>query len=155
MKKFKYLQFLPSYFKKLEGRVYIAIVGGRDVDNFCFVESEFLNLVKEKKLELSDIVIVSGGARGVDSFARQIAEGFDLTLVEIIPDWDKYGKRAGFMRNKEIIKISDIVLAVPGPASKGTWHSIEVAKEMKKEVIIKVYRGEESISSLPIKKVRR
>jgi len=139
MKKFKYFQFLPSYFKRIEGKTYIAIVGGRDIDDFYFVKSEFLNLVKEKNLELSDIVIVSGGARGVDSSARQIAEKFDITLVEIVPNWNKYGKKAGFMRNKEIIKISDIILAIPGPGSKGTWHSVKIAKNMKKEVVIKIY----------------
>ena len=69
---------------------------------------------------------VSGGARGVDSFAESIV---DSTVKKTIfkPDWDKYGKSAGFIRNKLIIDEADMVLAFWDGSSKGTKHSIDLA----------------------------
>lgn len=42
--------------------------------------------------------IVSGGARGVDTLARFYARSRGIDFTEYVADWDKYGKRAGYMR---------------------------------------------------------
>ncbi len=140
MKKFKFFHSVPQSFQKEKGKTYIAIVGGRNVDLFDFVEKSFLETIRKMELEKEDIVIVSGGTRGVDSFARQIAEKFDIDLIEILPLWNKYGKRAGFLRNHAIISLSDIVIAIPDEKSKGTWHSIRLARQQGKKLIVELYK---------------
>ncbi len=86
--------------------------------------------------------IVSGAARGADSCGAEISRKWGLKLVEYKPDWDLHGKRAGFVRNEAIIRDADVVLAFwgvdpkTGELSKGTQHSIGLAKKMKKTTII-------------------
>lgn len=72
--------------------------------------------------------IVSGGANGADSLAARFAKERNIKLIEFIPDWNLYGKRAGFIRNELIIDNSDIVYAFWDGVSKGTQHSIKLAK---------------------------
>jgi len=138
--RYKFYHSVPSTFKKVEGKTYIAIVGGRNVDSLAFVEREFMKAVEKLEVDIENVVIVSGGARGVDSFAREIANRHDLDLVEILPLWNKFGKRAGFLRNTAIINLADAVVAVPDEKSRGTWHSVELARDQKKRLFLKIYK---------------
>ena len=52
------------------------------------------------------------------------------------PDWDKHGKKAGFIRNELIIKNCDAVLAFWNGTSKGTFHSISLAQS--KNIPVKI-----------------
>ena len=76
-----------------------------------------------------DHIIVHGGARGVDQMAGKWA--LDLALgVDVHPaDWEKYGKRAGYLRNAEMVKIADAAIIVWDKTSKGTQHSIRLAHD--------------------------
>lgn len=86
--------------------------------------------------------IVSGGAVGSDRLGATIARKWGLKLVEHKPDWNGLGKRAGFVRNEKIIADADVVLAFwgvdpkTGELSKGTQHSIGLAKKARKTTII-------------------
>lgn len=83
-----------------------------------------------------DTTVVSGGARGVDTWAAQTARACGLAIEVYPADWDAYGKRAGFVRNYDIVKASDRVIAFWDGQSKGTAHTIRIAREMGKEVHI-------------------
>ena len=80
--------------------------------------------------------IVSGGAKGADSLAARYANEKGIPLVVFLPVWDKYGKRAGFVRNKEIVKASDIVICFWDGQSRGTKHSIDYAEKLNIKTII-------------------
>jgi nucleoside 2-deoxyribosyltransferase len=81
-------------------------------------------------------VVVSGGARGVDLEAEGAARARGLA-VQIFPaDWDKYGKRAGFLRNQQIVDAADTVVAFHDGVSRGTLHTIGLAKAAGKPVRI-------------------
>ena len=56
--------------------------------------------------------IVSGGARGVDKLGEQIADEQHIPVTKFLADWDNYGKGAGFIRNEEMAKYADELLAV-------------------------------------------
>lgn len=73
--------------------------------------------------------VVHGAARGVDRIAGQEAEKLGL-LVEAHPaDWDRFGKSAGYRRNAEMIALgADLVLAFWDGKSRGTQHTIELAR---------------------------
>lgn len=80
--------------------------------------------------------VVSGGAKGADFLAARWAKENHIKLTEYIPDWEKYGKRAGPIRNEDIVKNSDAVLAFWDGKSKGTGNSLSIAKRLKKPTII-------------------
>jgi len=109
----------------------IAIVGSRD-----FTDKDlFWSVLEKYKLSRCDC-IVSGGARGADSLARWYAHTKAIKLKEFLPDWKRYGRGAGFIRNKQIIEAADIVIAFWDGKSKGTKNSIDLAIKQKKELNI-------------------
>jgi hypothetical protein len=74
--------------------------------------------------------IVSGGACGVDTSAREYANANNIKLVEFLPEYTKYGKVAPLKRNLQIIAYSDIVLAFWNGVNltPGTKHVIDNCK---------------------------
>lgn len=106
----------------------MGVVGSRTFCNYEFMKY-VLDSYKFRE-------IVSGGAKGADSLARKYAEEKGIPITEFIPEWEKYGKSAGFKRNKLIINQSDAVIAFWGGVSKGTSHSIRLAKEAGKNVYV-------------------
>ena len=55
--------------------------------------------------------IVSGGAKGVDTCAKEYALSRGIKLTEYLPEYEKYGKDAPLKRNITIIESADLVLA--------------------------------------------
>jgi hypothetical protein len=104
----------------------VAIVGSRDFPKMSLVR-EWM----EKNLVNGDIVI-SGGARGVDSMAEAVARQMKLATIIFKADWDTLGKRAGYLRNIDIVKEADKVVAFWDGTSKGTLSTIELANAAKK-----------------------
>lgn len=80
--------------------------------------------------------IVSGGARGVDILARLYAQSNGIEFTEYTADWNKHGKRAGFLRNVTMVDVVDAVIAVWDGASRGTKHSIDYATSQGKQVFV-------------------
>ena len=80
--------------------------------------------------------IVSGGARGIDTCAREYAEKNRIKLTEFLPQYEKYGRSAPLIRNLQIIEYADLVLAFWDGNSKGTKYVIEQCKKQNKEIKI-------------------
>jgi hypothetical protein len=87
----------------------IGIVGTRRRDNkyACDeVEKAFLNIYKE-----GDWIVSGGCSKGGDRFAEVIAKKFGIPILIFYPNWDKYKKGAGFVRNRDIAIHSDVLIA--------------------------------------------
>lgn len=116
----------------------IAIVGSRnfnDYDMFC--EHLYSILFYNMMSSVDDITqIISGGARGADSLAERFAEENDIEIKVYPAEWDKYGKKAGYLRNELIVQAADVVIAFWNGVSRGTKHSIDLAKKYDKECIV-------------------
>ena len=82
--------------------------------------------------------IVSGGAVGVDSCAAEYAKENGLKLTVFLPQYERYGRAAPIVRNKEIVDYSDRIVAFWDGSSKGTLSVIKYAKKVGKpcEVIL-------------------
>jgi hypothetical protein len=108
-----------------------AVIGSRSYNN-----KEQLNRTLSFFIKNKGDVVVSGGAAGADKLGAEwaIEKGFEVK--EYIPDWDKYGKGAGFRRNADIINDSDMVICFWDGISKGTANSIGLAKDKKKPTFI-------------------
>lgn len=79
--------------------------------------------------------VVSGGAPGVDTWAEQAARRRGLPVLVFKADWDKHGKRAGFLRNQDIVDAAAIVVAFTY-GSRGTANTIEKARKKGIPVIV-------------------
>lgn len=80
--------------------------------------------------------IVSGGARGIDSCAREYANANGIKLTEFLPDYVKYGRSAPLFRNMQIIDYADEVIAFWDGKSRGTGHVIKNCREKNKKVTV-------------------
>lgn len=119
----------------------LAIVGSRNF-NDRFLMAEYLAVFATAyskdgySEEPPDIEIISGGAKGADSLGERFAKIYRMPVTIFKPDWDKYGKSAGFIRNQTIVDNCDIVLAFWDGKSKGTQDTINKAKKAKKPTFI-------------------
>lgn len=113
----------------------LAIVGSRTFNDYNLLETT----IKEH-VDVSQIThIVSGGARGADKLGEVFAQKYNIQTIIYKPDWNKYGKGAGFVRNYDIINTADTVIAFWDGESKGTKHDIDIANETRKPLIIKMF----------------
>jgi len=77
-----------------------------------------------------DLEVIHGAAKGADSIAGQIATSFGIPVTAVPADWEKFGKSAGPMRNKEMLGMApDLVVAFRRDGeSRGTDHMIRIAR---------------------------
>lgn len=80
--------------------------------------------------------IVHGGAKGVDSAAARWAGLVGRPSRCFMADWNTYGKAAGPLRNREMAKYGDALLAFWDGRSPGTRNMIDEAAWAKKPVFI-------------------
>lgn len=119
----------------------VIIAGSRGFSNYKLLREQCNKFLREKR-KISNIIIVSGHARGADFYGEKYAqdEGFDL---EIYPaQWDKFGKRAGYRRNEQMAEVADALIAFWDGSSRGTKHMIDIMNE--KNLLVRVVEYETS-----------
>ena len=110
----------------------LAVVGSRDFNDYGLMKKYL-----DKIHSVEPIThIISGGARGADSLSEKWAKENNVETLIFKPDWNKYGKKAGYLRNVDIITNSDKVLAFWDGTSKGTQHSINLSNKEGKKIKI-------------------
>ncbi len=119
----------------------IAIVGSRDFPD--------LDLVRDFVDSLPPgTVVISGAARGVDTVAATAALVRGLLVEEYPADWKAHGRAAGYLRNRTLVVMADRVVAFHDGSSRGTQHTMDIAKEMGKPVT--VYRPRKATPQKPL-----
>lgn len=104
----------------------ILIVGSRGIEDFDL--SEYVS----SEVDL----IISGGARGIDSVAEKFADQKKISKLILRPRYDFYGKAAPLKRNEMMVDIADKIIVIWDGESKGTRYTIEYAKKKNKEILI-------------------
>jgi len=102
----------------------IGIIGSR-----CRCSRRDFGAVAAKFWEVyepGDWICSGGCSRGADAWARELSRKHGIPYLEFPADWRTHGTTAGFIRNGEIAKHSDILIACPqqGRAS-GTSDTVE------------------------------
>jgi hypothetical protein len=102
-----------------------------DYEKLCSEVDSFLEEIGEPCL-----AVVSGGAKGADTLGRKYAEEHGLEMIEHLPEWKKYGRAAGPIRNKLIVDDADAVIAFWDNQDKGTQSTINLTKKSSKRIKI-------------------
>lgn len=102
----------------------IAVIGSRGLT--------VNNLGRYLPKEITEIV--SGGAKGIDTCAKEYAQANNIKLTEFLPEYEKYGRSAPLKRNLQIIDYADLVLAFWDGKSRGTKYVINNCKAKNKKV---------------------
>lgn len=105
----------------------LIVAGNRDFTDYKVVKESldfFLRNVKNKEA----IEIVSGNAKGVDSLGERYAKENNLLLTCFPAKWGTFGNAAGPMRNAEMSKYADALVAFWDKQSRGTQSMVNLAK---------------------------
>ena len=73
--------------------------------------------------------VISGGAPGIDSLAATWAEQHGIPVARFPADWNRYGRRAGPIRNTEMAGYAEALIAVWDGQSRGTRNIIQLARK--------------------------
>lgn len=115
--------------------VKVAVLGSRTITNKKFV-FEQLDFYLSRLLDEYEVIIVHGGAKGVDCIANDWATERGLNTIIFEPDYSKYlPKIAPIKRNQEIVNEADYLIAIT-TGSNGTASTIKMAQ--KKGIPIKI-----------------
>lgn len=119
----------------------LLIAGSRSFKNLELV----ISLIDSVASIEEDVVIITGGAVGVDDTAKTYAEENNIQTETFYPDWDRFGKKAGILRNEEMVKHSDKIVVFWNGTSRGSKSTIDFALKYRKD--IQVIFDDESITS--------
>jgi len=111
----------------------VAIIGSRGFKDYTTV----IKAMKEFE-NIHGVVesVVSGGAKGADALAERYAKDNRLPITVYPAEWERYGKKAGYIRNKLIVNDCDFVVAFWDGESTGTKSSLDYARETGKPVMV-------------------
>lgn len=117
------------------GNMKLIIAGGRDFNDYSALERAANAVLTEYPIS----VILNGAAPGADALAVKWANEKKIEIEFFPADWEKYKKAAGPIRNREMAKHADILLAFWNRSSSGTKNMIEEARRAKFRDIIIIY----------------
>lgn len=129
----------------------VLVCGGRDFGKcspgWRSPEHIFIGEYLDKRLNPDNLplppdglVIIAGAATGADTAAIDWAVVNWVSFVEYPANWQEYGKRAGYIRNKQMLEEGkpDLVIAFPG--GKGTANMVKLARDAGVPVEIVEYK---------------
>ena len=103
----------------------VIIAGGRDFTDFGYVKGYMATL--PPWLDVKEVVC--GMAPGADECGHRWAQYNSIPVTKFYADWDKYGKRAGPLRNLQMAEYADGLIAFWDGKSPGTKDMIMQAQQ--------------------------
>ncbi len=108
----------------------VIIAGSRELNDIHLIDEAY------NKCPLRISEIVSGGARGIDKQAILFAKQLNISYVEFMADWETQGKKAGILRNFEMAKYADALIAIWDGKSLGTLNMINTMHKLQKPIYV-------------------
>lgn len=117
----------------------VAIIGSRSINDYQWL----LDAVDQSGYRITEVV--SGGAVGVDRLASRFAEETNLPFKLFPPDYEAHGKAAPHVRNSEIAKYCDSMIAVWDGQSAGSKSMMSKVTSLAKPVFLYTGPGSENV----------
>lgn len=111
------------------------MTGSRDWDDYGLIwrtiTMQAIALLEDADLDEDCMTLVSGACpTGADLMAEDVARQWGWQVERHPADWAKYGKRAGYLRNAEMVALgADLCLAFIKNDSKGASMTARLAEE--------------------------
>lgn len=120
----------------------VLVCGGRDFGHFRpekdrnlsiqeweFVFNTLTKLSKDWPGYFDQVKIISGAATGVDTVAKDWALDKGLDYTPYPAKWRLYGKKAGHIRNAQMLKEEDVDRVIAFPGGPGTADMVYKAEK--------------------------
>lgn len=102
----------------------LIIAGSRSFSDYNLLKHKLDHLLQNQ----TKIEIVSGTAKGADRLGERYAKEKGYQLTRFPADWQKHGKKAGYLRNEQMAKSATHAVIFWDGQSKGTNHMIKLAQ---------------------------
>lgn len=100
----------------------VIIAGTRSINDYNLVTTEVANSM----FYISEVI--SGTYKGVDLLGERFAQEHGIQITRFKPDWDKYGSRAGPIRNEKMAQYGDALILIWDGKSAGSKNMLNLAK---------------------------
>lgn len=122
------------------GRPRVIVAGTRTFDDWRVLYDKMDKIIQK----LTNPIICTGAAKGADRIAEEWALRRKFLLSRFHADWDKHGKAAGPIRNKEMIQYAcerrpAFLVAFWDGKSPGTKNCIEQARKAEMKIRVVYY----------------
>ena len=109
----------------------LIIAGSRDWENYSIVRSTTNEILTDIyfKHPFDTVQVVSGTAKGADLLGEQYAHEYNFNVKKFPANWEKEGKKAGYLRNIEMAENADACIVFWDGQSKGSKHMIDMAEK--------------------------
>ena len=114
----------------------ILVCGGRDFKDYNLV-TEVLDKITMPNNELlpdPNLVLIHGCYDGADMLGDRWAVNNYVQIEEYPADWDQFGRAAGPIRNRQMLKEGKPDLVVAFPGGDGTADMVKISKKAEIEV---------------------
>jgi len=123
----------------------VVVAGGREYENYPELSQKLDQTISQLNIpERMSVNIVSGGARGADTLAEKYAQERGLGLQVFPANWNEKGLSAGTLRNTQMAKEGDVLVAFPG--GTGTENMIQ---QMTQDFGKPAYRAADIVTQAP------
>jgi len=113
------------------------IAGSRSITDMTTVQEAITRSGWEEKIT----EVVSGNAVGVDRLGEMWAMRKNIRVKRFLAEWDRYGKSAGMIRNREMAEYGDALILVWDGESKGSRNMMEIMNKLGKPVLSHLRQG--------------
>lgn len=107
----------------------LLVAGSRGWKDFSTMKGVLFARLKQGPIDL----IISGGAKGPDTYAIVFVNDLKIDVKVFKPDWS-LGRGAGHIRNRDMAKEADELIAFWDGHSPGTEGMIDEMRRLKKPV---------------------
>lgn len=111
----------------------VLVCGGRDYGDRAHLTQVLDKVHRHRGIT----ILIQGGAKGADLMAAQWARVRHIPVKEYPAQWEKYGKSAGYRRNRQMLQEEQPHVVIAFPGGKGTDNMVELATKAG----VKVYRA--------------
>ena len=113
----------------------VIIAGGRDFNDYDLLCRKADKILSQQ----SEIEIVSGAAKGADKLGERYALEHGYQIIRYIPDWNFFGKSAGFIRNIDMAEHADALILFWNGKSNDSKHMLKIARDKGLKIRIMNY----------------
>lgn len=119
----------------------VGVIGSRTITNKSLIYKALDAFATRASLQKDQIVVLSGGAKGVDTLAQEWCREREVPFILFKPYFlvdnkAAYNPRHYFTRNKQIIDNSDTILAFWDGETKGTSWGISYSRKQRKAITV-------------------
>jgi len=103
----------------------VVIAGSRTFNDYELLKTKMDAILQNQ----TEVEIVSGTAYGADQLGERYAQERGYPVKRFPAQWEKFGRRAGYLRNEEMANYASHVVVFTN-GSKGSQHMIDISTRL-------------------------